>query len=252
MKMLNRLSSRRWLLLIILLLPMLLAVYWVINQENSASQKDWDADRYNLPDISALEQRIEIELFGTEPEATRDIGADIDMPLDIQAMEAKLAGLTKNVTTLRQPTEQELQSYFQRHEANYRRDSYFSFRHMLFSTAAYGGQAYDRAERELLELKAGAATTSQPSSLKDQYYGVSSSEIDRDFGNNFSTKMIALSLEGDQSNGSLPCWAGPITSAYGAHLICIEKLVLGAVPRLEDVRAQVINDWRYWISTATD
>lgn len=249
MKNPKNVPDRRRLILAALLLPILLASYWKISQDDSASQKDWDADRQNLPDITALEQRIEIDLFGVEPASTQGIGADIDLPLDIEAMESKLAGLTKNVTTLRQPTEQELLSYFQQHQGDYRRDSYFSFQQILFSTAKYGGQAYDRAKKTLLDIAADDISSNASGPLKERYYGASSSDIDREFGNNFSSKIIALSIEGD---GTMPCWAGPITSGYGAHLVCIEKLTLGEIPDLEDVRAQVVNDWRYWISESED
>ena len=70
------------------------AAFW-LSQNSTPSQKDWDANRQNLPDIGALEKRIELNLFGEEAPATEGMGADIDQPIDIEAMEAKLAGLTK-------------------------------------------------------------------------------------------------------------------------------------------------------------
>jgi hypothetical protein len=29
------------------------------------------------------------------------------------------------------------------------------------------------------------------------------------------------------------------------HLVCIDNAVLGKIPSLEEVRSQVINDWRF-------
>jgi len=219
------------------------AAFW-LSQNSTPSQKDWDANRQNLPDIGALEKRIELNLFGEEAPATEGMGADIDQPIDIEAMEAKLAGLTKNVTTLRQPTEQELVEFYQANLADYREASKFSFRQILFSRAKHGGQAYQKAQQALNEIAEGQMPLGDSSDLQDQYGLKSADKIDREFGNNFSAKLQQAVLD-NQPN--LPCWTGPITSNQGVHLVCIETAVLGRIPDLDSVRSQVINDWRYTV-----
>lgn len=237
--------SFKQLLVIVLIVVTALSVAFWLSQNSTPSQKDWDANRQNLPDIDALEKRIEINLFGEEAPATQGMGADIDQPLDMEAMEAKLAGLTKNVTTLRQPTEQELAEFYQANQADYRQDSKFSFRQILFSRAKQGGQAYQKAQQALMEIAEGQMPLGDSSDLQGQYGLRSADKIDREFGNNFSAKLQQAVLD---RQPNLPCWTGPITSSQGVHLVCIETAVLGRIPDLDSVRSQVINDWRYTVA----
>ena len=220
-----------------LLVALLGSGFYVLFAERDApSDTDWDANRKNLPDISVLEQRIETDLFGVEAPSTEDMGADIYQVVDSEAMAAKLSGLTKHVTTLRVPTEAELETYYKKHGPRYRDPSRFSFQHVVYTTARHGGQADLVAKKALaLEVKKGDKTALAP-----RYFSVNSSKIDRLFGNSFADKLFGM-VKGD----NLPCWAGPITSRHGAHLVCIENAILGKVPELALVRSQVINDWRF-------
>jgi len=227
--------SFKQLLVIVLIVVTALSVAFWLSQNSTPSQKDWDANRQNLPDIDALEKRIEINLFGEEAPATQGMGADIDQPLDMEAMEAKLAGLTKNVTTLRQPTAQELNDFYQQHQADYREFSNFSFRHLLFSSIKYGGSAYQQAEQVLAQIKAGQLPTEA-----DKYQGTSD-QVAEKFGSSFADKLLTLALDSQAEQ----CWTEPTASKLGVHLVCIDNAVLGKIPSLEEVRSQVINDWRF-------
>ena len=228
----------RLLILSVALLVALLGwgLYGLLAENDAPSDTDWDANRQNLPDISALEHRIETDLFGIEVPATEGMGADIDQVVDSAAMAAKLSGLTKHVTTLRVPTEAELEAYYLKHRLRYRDASRFSFQHVVYTTARHGGQADLVAKKALAsEVKEGDETALAP-----RYFSVNSSKIDRLFGNRFADKLLELA-----EGGNLPCWAGPITSRHGAHLVCIENAILGTVPDLAQVRSEVINDWRF-------
>lgn len=229
-------------LVISLLIALVLSFYWLSDEP---SQRDWDADRHNLPDIDSLQQRIQTDLFDEKNAPIESVGTDIDQIMDPEAMDAKLAGLTKNVTTLRQPTEQELVEFYQANLADYREASKFSFRQILFSRAKHGGQAYQKAQQALNEIAEGQMPLGDSSDLQDQYGLKSADKIDREFGNNFSAKLQQAVLD-NQPN--LPCWTGPITSNQGVHLVCIETAVLGRIPDLDSVRSQVINDWRYTVA----
>lgn len=230
-----------------LLMPLILAIFWYQSNQAPINDKDWDLNRHNLPDIAALEQRIELNLFGAESPSTKAMAPDTDQPIDIQAMEAKLAGLTKNVTTLRQPTEQELQQFYQQNQSDYREASKFSFRHILFSRAKHGGQVYLKAQQALAELELGSNPAGDSSDLSPDYRNVGSDKVDLIFGRGFATKLLTQVLASPQK---LPCWTDPIPSNYGVHLVCFENVRLGAFPSLDEVRSQVINDWRYSISAA--
>ncbi len=180
--------SFKQLLVIALIIVIGLTISWQLPLNNGPSQKDWDANRQNLPEIAALEERIQLNLFGEQAPATEGMGPDIDQPIDIEAMEAKLAGLTKNVTTLRQPTEQELTEFYQAHQADYRQASKFSFSQILFSRTKHGGQAYQKAEQALLAIAQGQMPSGDSSDLQRSYGLKSADKIDQEFGSNFSAK----------------------------------------------------------------
>jgi hypothetical protein len=104
-------------------------LYSLFVERDAPSDRDWDANRKNLPDISVLEQRIEADLFGVKAPSSEGMGADIYQVVDSESMAAKLSGLTKHVTTLRVPTEAELEAYYNKHGPRYRDTSRFSFQH---------------------------------------------------------------------------------------------------------------------------
>jgi hypothetical protein len=226
------LSLRILALALSLLTALLLSFYWVTDQP---SQRDWDADRHNLPDIDSLQQRIQSDLFDDKSAPIEAVGTDIDQIMDPEAMDAKLAGLTKNVTTLRQPTEQELIDFYRQHQADYREFSNFSFRHLLFGSIKYGGSAYQQAEQILSQIRAG-----QPPTEAVKYQGTSD-QVAEKFGSSFADKLLALTLDSQAEQ----CWTEPTASKLGVHLVCIDNAVLGKIPSLEEVRSQVINDWRF-------
>ncbi len=219
-------------LILSLLIALLLSFYYGTDQP---SQRDWDADRHNLPDIDSLQQRIQTDLFDDKSAPIESLGTDIDQIMDPEAMDAKLAGLTKNVTTLRQPTVQELNDFYQQHQADYREFSNFSFRHLLFSSIKYGGTAYQQAEQVLAQIKAGQLPTEA-----DKYQGTSD-QVAEKFGSSFADKLLTLALDSQAEQ----CWTEPTASKLGVHLVCIDNAVLGKIPSLEEVRSQVINDWRF-------
>ena len=219
-------------LILSLLIALLLSFYCGTDQP---SQRDWDADRHNLPDIDSLQQRIQTDLFDDNSAPIESLGTDIDQIIDPEAMDAKLAGLTKNVTTLRQPTVQELNDFYQQHQADYREFSNFSFRHLLFSSIKYGGSAYQQAEQVLAQIKAGQLPTEA-----DKYQGTSD-QVAEKFGSGFADKLLTLALDSQAEQ----CWTELTASKLGVHLVCIDNAVLGKIPSLEEVRSQVINDWRF-------
>ena len=220
-------------LVISLLIALVLSFYWLSDEP---SQRDWDADRHNLPDIDSLQQRIQTDLFDEKNAPIESVGTDIDQIMDPEAMDAKLAGLTKNITSLRQPTEQELLDFYQQQQADYREFSNFSFRHLLFSSIKYGGNAYEQADLVLAEIRAGQLAPSDAV----QYQGTSD-QVAEKFGSSFADKLLALTLDPQAEQ----CWTEPTASKLGVHLVCIDNAVLGKIPSLEEVRSQVINDWRF-------
>jgi len=232
----KKLSSQQ---LCILLIAILAAgAYWQLNQFQ-LSNKNRDTEYIKLPDSHQLQQRIDRQMQDKQSPMDRQIGADIEQVVDQQAMQAKLSGLTKNITLSRDPTETELRAFFEQYQEQYREVSQFRFKQLLFSKEKYGGQAAGKATKVLETI------TADPNSLqshREEQLHLSSLQLDNLYGQGYSEKLLQL-VAGNRQH--LPCWSQPITSKIGAHLLCFEAVSPGAIPKLESIKSLVINDWRY-------
>ena len=196
-----------------------------------------------LPDRLQLQAAVDQRLDPIQQQLGVN-GEDAGDIIDHQAMAAKLAGLTRTVTLSRPPTERELADFFARHREHYREVSSFSFKLISFPFVQYGGAARDAAQRAVEGLN--AASHSSTAQYTQQRHDLTTLELDKRYGSGFGDKLIGLVA--DDPSTSLPCWSQPVSSVIGVHLLCIERATLGAIPQLQEIRSQVINDWRYWVS----
>lgn len=216
-------------------------LYWWLSEPRQQVVRS--IEQGYLPDREQLQALVNQRL---DP-AQQQLGVndmDTEAIIDQQAMAAKLAGLTRTVTLSRAPTERELEDFFARHREDYREASSFGFTLISFPFAQFGGTAADRARRAMENLNThshGGATE-----YTQQQLYLTTLELDERYGAGFGDKLIQL-IAGDPLT-NLPCWSQPVSSKIGAHLLCIERATLGAIPQLQEIRSQVINDWRYWIS----
>ena len=219
-------------LMILGFLALMAISYWWIKVYQS-SEISWDDSQIKLPSIELLQQQIDQQL-NEQSQITNAPGANSDRIIDPQAMQIKLTGLTKNITTERIPSAQELEEFFQQHKQEYREQSHFQLSQIIFTHAKYGGQAMDAA-RQVLEEEMDLAAKSEAIKLN-------SVTVDERYGSDFSQKLIDLYI--DQKDDPT-CWKEPITSKVGAHLICFKQVNLGAIPSIASIRSLLVNDWRY-------
>ena len=209
--------------------------YWLL-PHSSAPQ--WDIESaLELPN-EALAVRIDDKLFGARIVEPDGIGADIDTPLDTEAMVSKLAGLTKNVTTQAEPSDAELRDFYARNKAQYRLPSKLWVTLIDFTTAKHGGDVFAAAQRALV----GSGTPE--GDMRTQYTGILSTALEAQYGRGFTDGLLTLIA----TKTDLPCWAGPISSNQGTHLVCVEDIIWGEYSPLEDIKRQVINDWRFAVT----
>ena len=220
-------------LIILVFLALMAFSYWWIKVYQS-SNISWDDSQIKLPSTELLQQQIDQQL-SAQSQIANAPGANSERIIDPQAMQIKLTGLTKNVTTEKVPSTQELEDFFQQNKQQYREQSYFQLSQIIFSHAKYGGQAKDVARKALSDEEIDLA-------IKSEAINLNSVEIDESYGNDFSQKLIDLYIV--QKNDPT-CWAQPITSKVGAHLICFKQVKLGAIPSISSIRSLLVNDWRY-------
>ena len=228
-----------FLLLIILMLifcTFLSVAYWFYNPHKTDS--NWAVEQLSTPDRKDLQKRINSQLFADDSLDSTLGASDLDSTVDVSAMDARLEGLTKNVTTQALPSDQQLEDFYQKNRESYREPSKLWLELVGFSTALHGAGAIEKAQLAL-------AQSSPPvGDSVEKLEAVLSTTLEEKYGGAF-TETLLLKLE----NGTLPCWAGPISSARGVQLVCVKKIVWGAYTPLEEIRSQLINDWRFSVAT---
>ena len=196
-------------------------------------------------DSAVLQQRINNQLFGQAITEPPGIGAEIHSTTDTSAMQAKLAGLTKNVTTQQLPSADELAVFYKLNRERYRNPSKFWLEVISYTTAKHGGRVFEKA-------KQGLDTGQTPGGdRRDHHAAISTIELENIYGQSFVDSLMEIEQNGVKSKtegAALPCWHGPISSSQGAHLVCIQRVTWGDYPPLEEVENQLINDWRFSIS----
>ena len=220
-------------LIILVFLALMAVSYWWIKAYQS-SDISWDDSQIKLPSSELLQQQIDQQL-SKQSQIANAPGTNSERIIDPQAMQIKLTGSTKNITTEKVPSAQELEDFFQQNKQHYREQSYFQLSQIIFSHAKYGGQALDAARQALSNKEIDLA-------LKSEAINLNSIEIDERYGSDFSQKLIDLFLDQEDSSS---CRKEPITSKLGAHLVCFKQVELGAIPPIASIRSLLINDWRY-------
>lgn len=221
--------NRRFATLALLLPAITLAALWWLNRPPVQVTQPQVA----LPSSSTLEKRIAAQLN----DAIEDPTAALDDPVDSSAIAARLATLTRTVTTAALPSDDELADYLASRAERYRQSDYFSFTYRFLSALDHGAATRAVAERQLRELRDGTGEgTSGATSVEER----SALTIDQQFGRGFAAELAVLAASRDSS-----CWQGPISGRGGVYLVCITDYRAGVMPSLESIRDQLVNDWRF-------
>ena len=212
----------------------------LIQTEPAGQHENWDK-RYTAPqNIQQLQDQLEARLMSRQLGAAHPTVDELSEKTAEKSLELRLDKLTKNITTPENPSAEELRSYFEQHKEEYRKSSTLSLDHVTYTIKARGGHSVSAAQ-EALSTSDKIIPVGDETPLPRQFTDVSSLQLDEIFGEPASLEIINLARRSPQ----LPCWGGPITSAYGVHLVCIKQFELGKIPPFSEVRLQVLNDWRY-------
>ncbi len=155
-------------------------------------------------------------------------------------MAQKMDFLAEDLSTLMEPTQEQLETWLKDHPQDFAEPPRVTFRHLYFSFDKHGGQTRDAASAAL-EKAAGlpaespeAAALGDRFMLKDRYSEKDPGQIAKEFGTVFAKSIF------EQKPGA---WTGPVESGYGWHLVFIDSITPGRVPAYEEVAAQVKMQW---------
>jgi peptidyl-prolyl cis-trans isomerase C len=179
---------------------------------------------------------------------------------EIYYREALASGLEKDDTIIRRrlvekmeflsqelvsgdPSEAELQQFFENNRQKYSLPAQVGFTHIYFSTSRRGAAAFEDARAALARLNrldsteaaSLAATLGDSFMLQMEYPPQTRDQIKNLFGEEFAGKVL------DLKPGE---WAGPIESTYGWHLVRATERAAPRQPTLDEVRNQVAIDYK--------
>jgi parvulin-like peptidyl-prolyl isomerase len=190
-------------------------------------QRTWQRPPTEVELKSLIEAIVREEVLVREAQA---LGLDQGDAVIRNRLSQKMAFLTTSVAQSMEPDDAELAEYLAQYPDRFVRSGKIAFEQVQLtpdtdpSTALAaikdGADPVSLAERSLLP------PVMQPSPEQS---------VDATFGRGFFAALADLPV-GE--------WAGPIQSGYGAHLVRVQQFQPAELPPLEDVREEVLLEWR--------
>ena len=184
-----------------------------------------------------VEGRVREEILYREALA---LGLDKDDAIVRRRMAQKMEFLVEDVAALREPTAEELQTWFQDNAERFTRPARATFRHLYFSPDRRGANAREDAARALARIAGKPMDAPEAKALADpfmfqDYYGDRTPEdVGKLFGPVFARALFAVAPG---------AWAGPIESGYGWHVVWVDAMTPARVPAFEEVEGDVKTAW---------
>jgi parvulin-like peptidyl-prolyl cis-trans isomerase-like protein len=149
----------------------------------------------------------------------------------------KLTFLIDDTLRRADPSDDELQQFYETNAQRFRSGARISFVHIYFSPQLRADARLDAtAVLKLLEESSRSATElGDRLLLESEFRDETERSISSAFGPGFARAVFAL-----KSNA----WSGPIESGYGLHLVRVLALQEARLPSLSEVRARVLEDWK--------
>ena len=157
------------------------------------------------------------------------LGLDSDDPVIRRRLRQKLEFMLVGETP--EPTAAELQDFYDQNNSRYTRGPVYHFEQVYLGTSVDTLAAVQEKLEQGVEYRKAGAPINLPSAMSD----VDPAAVQRIFGEDFSAALAHL----EPGN-----WAGPVWSGYGAHLVRIRDKQAAEVPALDQVRRQLVNDWK--------
>lgn len=162
-------------------------------------------------------------------------------PVIRRRLAQKLEFLAKDLVALTPPTDAELLTYFDAHQARYQEPARYTFTQVFIDPDKRGDTTLGDAEAIKATLIAQGGAIDNAGALGDgfmlrNYYPEKEqAEIQKLFGSGFADSLVAL------SPGQ---WHGPVLSGYGVHLVYVSNISNPPPTVFAGVRERVVQDWK--------
>jgi hypothetical protein len=200
-------------------------------------QSQWKRDPTPDEFGRMVEQKVQSEVLYREALA---MGLDKNDEIVKRRMAQKMQFLAEDVAAAREPTTDELKSWFEKNRAKFAQPPRLSFRHLYFSPDRRGTRAREDAAKALARLAGQPEDTKVAEGVADafmfqEYYRDRAPDyLGKEFGPQFAVAVERL------KPGS---WQGPIESGFGWHLVFMDTVIPGRVPEFEEIEADVKTSW---------
>jgi peptidyl-prolyl cis-trans isomerase C len=200
-------------------------------------QSQWKRDPTPEEFSRMVEQKVESEVLYREALAK---GLDKNDEIVKRRMALKMQFLAEDVAAAREPTTDELKSWFEKNRAKFAQAPRLGFRHLYFSPDRRGSRAHDDAAKALARLAGqpedtkAAEGVADPFMFQEYYRDRTPDYLGKEFGPQFAVAVEKL------KPGS---WQGPIESGFGWHLVFVDTVIQGRVPDFEEIEGDVKTAW---------
>jgi len=177
-----------------------------------------------------IERFIDDEVLIRE---ARAMGMDRGDPVVRRRLIQKMESLLEEFTDRDEPTDDELQAFYEKHRLDFQEPSRISLMHVFLNRSGSDESPDSKTERLLQQLASGAdpAKLGDPFLLGSRFTERTKKELAAAFGKTFAESIRHLP-EG--------VWAGPVESSYGLHLVLVENTTEARRQDLEEVRPRVL------------
>jgi len=164
------------------------------------------------------------------------LGLDSDDPVIKRRVRQKFELMSEEQMAGAAPTDAELSDYMAQNAARFTRPARVSFEQVFFD----GSRRVPEVERTVAAAKGALASGADPARLGQPTLLPRVAEampldlVARDFGSALAEQLPKLPQG---------VWAGPVSSALGAHLVRVTAVQPAALPPLDEVRQQVAREW---------
>lgn len=213
----------------------------VISAGQVAAMAETFARTWRRPPTTAeleglIRDRVQEEVYSREAVA---LGLDKDDTIIRRRLRQKMEFVTDDVAALAEPTDEQLSAYLKAHADTFRIQRQFSFSQVYLNPERHGENLVQDAAQLLRQLQqagdqADLSELGDSFLLEHQFQSLPASEVAKQFGENFATKL------GELAPGQ---WDGPVESCYGVHLVWINERTEGRAPALAEVRDSVRREW---------
>lgn len=200
----------------------------------------WEMQWKRLPTDEELKnlihQNIKQEIFYQE---ALKMNLDHNDEIIKRRLAQKMQFLSNDLASINEPTDQELEKYYDKHFEDYLTPYYFSFYQIVLSP---DDRENAKQDAELIMSQIGDDSFEEIKTKGDGlpfpffFENIDADMLNRQLGDDFSE-----SLERIETNS----WVGPIQSGFGYHLIYITDRTGPQIPDFESVKNDLLRDMEY-------